>query len=517
MIKNAILSQYYENCMSINEYFNRKVPFSISVFLSIIIQMSGGVLLILLAITAADIFEGNIFSIYFSALALVESFFQAKRDYKTFASLYEQSMFVYGYHNRKAVVSNAVAYSVLNMVNNPMVFVPYIIYPFYLNRNVLIVIFNICAIFIIYHNVFLYLGNQESDEKKENYCNEVLYILKSFIAILVLTYVFPYLLNLNNNIFTSVKVLNEELKKYGIIILNNIVPWITAGISVIGVIFVIIQFKECKRFRCICYGMEKKIIWKSKWILCLTEICKNIKVKSDLLIIGRRKDLWKYNPNLAFIFPNTSVLVVIFVFNVISYSKYNINVGQIIVTALLFAMIVIHKFIFNNMSFMLFHNSELKNIELYKKWDKDKGWIFWRKVKLMCWISMPANIFTSILFMILALIYSEYIIFVLIIPIALGTDLLLSFLHLYWMFYYKGAYFEYEEFGTKKISLSLLNRLTSLPTGLMCLPFFMNIFNCITGKEIFGNEIIIKFLIIIISLSIIVSVIVFRRSLKNGK
>lgn len=518
MVKNSILSQYYANCISINQYFNRKVPFGISVLLSSILQMSGGVLLILLAITATDVLNGNIFGIYFSLLALVQCFFQAKRDYKTFASLYEQSMFVYGYHNRKAISSNSIAYSVLNMVNNPMVFVPYIIYPFYLNKNILIMIFNIGASLIIYTCVFFYSSNTESDKKKNNYCDEIMYVLKTLIAIFVLAYVFQYLLNFNTNIFSSFEVLNAELKKYGMIIINNIIPWITAVISLVGMVFIIIQFKESDTFRCICYGSERKIIWKSKWVLRLAEFCKDRKVKSDLLIIGRRKDLWKYNPNLAFIFPNTSILVVVFIVKMISYVNFNINIGQIVVTALIFEMIVIDKFVFNNMSFMLFHNSELRNIELYKKCNKDKGWIFWKKVKLMCWIAMPANIFTTILFMALALFYNQYIIAVLIIPIAIGGNFLLSFLHLYWMFYYKGDYSEYEEFGTRKINLSLLNRLTSLPTGLMCLPFLMNIFNCIIGKEILSSEIIVGFLISVIFLSIIISVTIFRRSLrKNGK
>lgn len=496
MIKNAILSQYYENCISINEYFNRKVPFGIAVFLSIILQMSGGVLLILLAITASDVFNGNIFNIYFSMLALIQSFFQAKRDYKTFASLYEQSMFVYGYHNKKAIISNAIAYSVLNMVNNPMVYVPYIIYPFYLNKNILMLIFNICASFVIYNCVFFYLSNIEVEKNKKNYGNEIMYVLKSFIAVFALTYIFRYLLNSNRNIFSSFEVWNESVKRYGKIILNDITPWIPAVISVIGIIFIIIQFKESDTFRCICYGLEKRVIWESKRVLRLAELCKDKKVKSDLLIIGRRKDLWMYNPNLAFIFPNTSILLIIFIVSVMSYSKYNINVGQVIMTALIFEMIVIDKFVFNNMSFMLFHNSELKNIELYKKCNKDKGWLFWKKVKLMCWIAMPANIFTTILFMTVSLIYSKYIVFALIIPVVISGNLLLSFFHLYWMFYYKGLYSEYEEFGTRKINLSLLNGLTSIPTGLMCLPFFMNIFNCIIGKEIFSNKIIIQFLVV---------------------
>ena len=518
MIKNAILNQYYANCISINEYFNRKVPLSVSVFLSAIFQMSGGVLLILLAITASDVVNGNIFITYFSVLALVQAFFQAKRDYKTFDSLYEQSMFVYGYHNRKAVTSNAIAYSMLNMVNNPMVFVPHIIYPMYLNKNILIMIFNMCVPFIIYNCVFFYSNNLESDKQERHYWGEVMYALKSLIVIVILTYVFRYLLSSEGNISFSLEALNEEFKIFANSILNNIIPWLGGIICIIGALFIIMQFNQSNTFRCICYGSGRKTIWKSKWVLYLAELCKDKKVKSDLLIIGRRRDIWKYNPNAAFIFPNTSVLIIIFIINMVSYCKFNINVGQLIVTALVFEMVVIGKFVFNNMSFMLFHNAELGNIELYKRCNKDKKWLFWKKVKLMCWLVMPANVFTSILFIILAFGYKEYAIAGIIIPLVIVGSFFLSFIYLYWMFYYKVSYTEYEEFGTKKIKLSLLNRLTSLPIGLMCLPFFMNIFNCIIKKEIFSGRIMIRFLISVIIFSIVFSFIVFRRSLrKNGK
>lgn len=61
MIKNAILSQYYEKCMSINAYFNKEVPLVVSVLLSMMFQMSGGILLILLAIIASELFDGYLF------------------------------------------------------------------------------------------------------------------------------------------------------------------------------------------------------------------------------------------------------------------------------------------------------------------------------------------------------------------------------------------------------------------------------------------------------------------------
>lgn len=517
MIKNAFMSQYHANCNSINEYFKRKVPLSISVFLSVIFQISGGVLLVLLAITATDIFNGNIFIIYFSLLALVESFFQAKRDYKTFESLYEQSMFVYGHNHRKAVMSNAVAYSMLNIVNNPMVFVPHVIYPLYFNKNILIMIFNICVIFIIYGCVFFYSCNVQSGKEKKHYWNEIMYILKSLVVVFIFTYVFQYLLTSAGNISFTFDQLNDKFETVGKIVLNNVIPIVTTVISLIGALFIVVQFKQSETFRCTYYGSERKIIWKSGWMLWLAGVCKDRKVKSDLLIIGRRKDIWKYSPNISFIFPNTSILMIIFIAIAVKNCRFPIGIGQFVITALLFEMIIICRFVFNNMSFMLFHNSELGNIELYKRCNKDRGWLFWKKVKLMCWLIMPGYIFTAILFISLALVYKEYVIAAAIVPMMIGGAVLLSFLYLYWMYYYKVSYTEYEEFGTKKINLSLWSRMTSLPTGLLCLPFFMNIFNCIIGKALVSQRVIIWFLLIVLILSVIFSTIVYRSSLKNGK
>ncbi len=515
MIKNAILSQYYENCMSINEYFNREVPLGISVLLSMMLQMSGGVLLILLAITASEIFDGYLFFLYFSILALLQSYFQSKRDFKTFDSLYEQSMFVYGYQNRKAIASNAVAYAVLNMVNNPMVFAPYIIYPFFLKKNILIIFFQISALLLIYGSVFFGTSNQVSGKCDKDTYENVIYLIKTIVLVLLFTYMFRYFISSKQDFDTRLLALNDELKVYGSIVLKQAIPWMSAIVTGVGLLFVAIQYRICKMSRCIYYGEENNRIWKSKWVLRLAQVCRDRKVKSDLLIIGRRKDLWKYNSNLAFLVPNTTMLVALFIVNIVKYSRFEINVKQIMITALIFEIAVIERFIFQNMSFILFHHSELQNIELYKKCKKDTKWLFLKKLKLMWWLSIPSVSFSIILFVVVAAICKEYAMMLAIIPLAIGISVFLSFLHLYWMFYYKGTYTEYEEFGTKKISLSILNQLTSVPVGLLCLPFFMNIFNGIIGKELFSGQLISSFLICVVISSVIISVIVFGRSLKT--
>lgn len=515
MIKNAILSQYYEKCMSINAYFNKEVPLVVSVLLSMMFQMSGGILLILLAIIASELFDGYLFFLYFSLLALLQSFFQSKRDFKTFDSLYERSMFVYGCQNRKAIVSNAVAYAVLNMVNNPMVFVPYIVYPLFIKKKIAILFFQILVIFVIYISVFLGTSNRESGKADRVIYEDVMYVIKSIALVAFFSYLFRHFNSHKQNFYTEVLALNKELKVYGSIFLRQIITWMTAMVTSIGLLLSVTQYRISSMSRCIYYGEDKNRIWISKWVLRLAEICRDRKVKSDLLIIGRRRDLWKNNSNLAFLFPNTAVIVILFLINTIQSCKLEINVPQIIVTALIFEIAVTERFVFQNMSFMLFHHSELKNIELYKKCKKDMEWLFWKKLKLMCWLSTPAVFFSGILFMGVAAVWKEYVTMVTIIPLAIVMSVFLSFLHLYWMFCYKATYTEYEEFGTKKISLSVLNQLTSIPVGLLCLPFFLQIGNIIMGKELFSTHLICGFMGYVIVFSTVISIIVLWRSLKK--
>ncbi|MCF0131019.1 MAG: hypothetical protein HUJ71_04790 [Pseudobutyrivibrio sp.] len=518
MVKNVIMGHYYDNCMSINEYFNREIPLCISVLLSMMLQMSGGILLILLAIAASEIFDGYLFFLYFSALALLQSYFQSKRDFKTFDSLYEQTMFVYGYKNKAAIVTNAIAYSILNMVNNPMVFIPCFIYPLFLKKNIFIMVFQITAVLLTYCSMFLGMSNQDTKKHNKDTYGNIIYIIKTIALVLVMTYLFRCVMWSKQDLISYINQIEKVIKIYASMIFKELLLWMSGIITSIELLYVLLQYRNCQKSRCLFCGEEYTHIWKSKWVLCLARLCRDIKVKSDLLIIGRRRDLWKYNSNLAFLIPNTTILVAIYIVSMANNNNTLMDAKTIMITALVFEIAVIEKFIFQNMSFMLFYHAELNNLELFKKCNKDTKWLFSKKLKLMMWLSLPSVLFSIVVFEIIAAICKEYSLMPVIVIIAIGTSTLTAFLHLYWMFYYRGTYIEYEEFGTKKISLSMLNQLTSVPVGLLCAPFLMSVFNEIIGKVLFSEKTVICFIVYTVILSLILSLVVLSRSLiKYGK
>ena len=122
LIKNVLFSQYYEMSKKINDFFNRKLPLGLSIALAMLVQLSSAVLLLLVGIALSDVVGKNIIWAYFVLLGWGVSFYQARRDYCTYDSLYDRSFFVYGGNNKTAILANALAYGTLTIVKNPMVF-----------------------------------------------------------------------------------------------------------------------------------------------------------------------------------------------------------------------------------------------------------------------------------------------------------------------------------------------------------------------------------------------------------
>lgn len=519
ILKNTIMSQFYHNCVSIDKYFNRKIPVGISVFLTTIIQINGGVLLTLLAIVFSEMLDGIWFVLFFSFLALAQAFFQTQKDYRTFESLYEQSMFVYGYNNKKATATNAFAYSVLNIINNPAVFVPFLFYPAFFYENVFVTIGNSAAVLMIHQTMFFFKNVRMIEKNNNDFWKEIVYVIKSALFTIAFLIGIEFLFNhlaINKEIdLGSISLwINEGLEKI-FYVLGVLAPLMVLAL---GGIFFIIYYVRCETSRCYFYCLEKGKTSECRLIIRLATFIKDRKVKSDLLIIGRRKDIWKQTTVLSILFPNTSILLVLFVFRMLSNECIDINVASVLITAFIFEIYVIYNYIFKNMSFMLFHNSELKNIELYRMSKKDKLWLLAKKIKLMNILGMVPTAFTGILFGTIALYLKKWWMLLVIIVLMIVCSILFAYLNLYWMFHYKVEYNSYEEFGTKIIYFSSLSKYSSIPGLLFIVPFLANMANYIYGENFITQTFIFSYMAIVILLFIVFSCIILRWGLvKYGK
>lgn len=501
MIKNVLLSQYYENCEKVNEYFNRKVPIAISMLLTVLCQISGGMLLTLFGIAASSFIDGKFIYIYFMFIAWIQSLLQARRDYDMYKSIYDKSIFIYGYNNKTSILSNGLAYGILNIISNPMVFIPYFVFPAFWYRNVLQAVFNLIVPVFIYLVVFLKKNNRNYVTKNNGLVGEAMYIIKTIAVVVLMMYLMKFFFETKVNALDQIEKISGQISVEMNKILNIFMFWLPTAISIVAGIYVFLELGRTNSFCCEVFGEKNETII-SGWVYRLSQKCKDAKVRSDLKIIARRRDIWKDNANLAFLLPNTVVLIAILMQYIFSKTNIGIDSLSFLIAAVLFESVVIVNFIFKNMSFMMFHNSELENINLYKMRKKDTGWLLYKKLKLICWLAFPASLFTTVVFCGLGLYWMKSILCLILIPITIASTILTAFVTVYWMHSYRHKYVTYEEFSTKKISLSMKSQLTSILYILMSLPFILYLFDSFVGKLIISNEQIMHVLVIIVVFSI---------------
>lgn len=493
--KNILLSQFYESYKKITIYLNRKVPVGIGIFITVLFQISGSILLTLLGVECSKFIPGELIYLYFAFLAWVHSFMQAKKDYDTFSARYQRTIFVFGYNNKKAVLSGSLAYWLLDTVINPLVYIPYCVFPIYYFRNTIFTLANVSIPLCLYFYTFL---KQEKNRNKSlnGQIIEITYWVKTVLISILFAYILFQVLDGHNISLDYVENVSKQIEGNINSILNKILFWIPIVFSLTLLLSCTILYFRIRTFRCVYYSTTV-LTKECRWVKWLSKHCRDVKVKSDLAIIARRRDLWSESANSAFIFPNTVLISMILIFYTHTTATTPVNMFLFMLTILILELVTVSNFIFNNMSFMLFHNAEMKNIDLYIMTGRDRAWLLIKKVKLLSIIMIPAAVVLNISLICMGLLFTKSFLYLLFPVFTLLSVVLISFIQLYWMHFYHHRYSIYEEFLTYKINYSMKRQWSSIPLFLLCLPCFLYLF-VIFGKEIYIPDKLIFWIMILI-------------------